>query len=305
MENLKGKTAFITGGASGIGLAVAKACGKEGMNVVLADLRQSAIDEAMPIFLENNWPALGIELDITDRVAYEKAVDEAEAKFGNIHLLMNNAGLGGPNSPFWEISYAETDLSLDVNLTAVLTGIQIVVPRMLKHGEESHIVSTASKAALVAVPRNGMYNLTKQALVAMMETLAIDLEGTNIGSSVFCPGPFLTNFGANSNEIKAKTLGDERVKPPPPRMSANMDDYTNLQRPADEAGERVVRGVKRGDLYIFTHSEFKNSFEARVNAMLRAFPDETPNERFCEVFSFLLGTAAFDKQESVPALEGK
>ncbi len=93
MENLQGKTAFITGGASGMGLGIAKACAREGMNVIIADFRQSALDEALKIFKDHGWPVYGICLDVTDRVAYAKAADEAEAAFGKIHVLVNNAGI--------------------------------------------------------------------------------------------------------------------------------------------------------------------------------------------------------------------
>ncbi|MCL2401235.1 MAG: SDR family NAD(P)-dependent oxidoreductase [Oscillospiraceae bacterium] len=313
MENLKGKTAFITGGASGIGLGLAKACAKEGMNVVIADLRQSAIDEAVPIFEENNWPVLAIQLDVTDRKAYEKAVDQAEAKFGNIHLLANNAGIGGGRGPLWEVSYAQTDVAININLTAVLNGIQIIVPRMLQHGEGGHIVSTASKAALIAVPQNGLYNLTKQALVGITETLQSDLAGTNVTASVFFPGPFATTLGQTSVEIEAQFLGSEAKAPappppPPPKDGAPMpslSDMSALVRSADEAGERILRGVKRGDMYIITHAEFKEGFKERVDAMLRAFPDEKPSEKFKEAFGFLVHNPVFNRQKDVPAFEKK
>jgi len=301
MENRR--TAFITGGASGIGLGIAKACAKEGMNVVIADLRQTAIDEALPIFKENNWPAHGIVLNVTDRAAFKKAADEAEAVFGKIHLLVNNAGIGGARGPLWEVTPEETDVAIDINLTGVLNGIQAIVPRILAHGEWGHVVSTASKAALIAVPGCGLYNITKQALVAMMETLAMDLEGTAVGSSIFCPGPFQTNLGVTSREIEAEFLGADVKAPPPPRADTNMDEYAKLQRSADEAGERVVRGVLRGDLYIFTHPEFKEGLKARMDAMLRAFPDEAHDEDFKRVFSFLVWNDTFDKQTVVPAFE--
>ena len=187
MDNLTGKTAFITGGASGIGLGIAKACAKEGMKVVIVDFRQDALDTTSKLFMENNWPVLCIKLDVTDRVAYAKAVEEAEAKFGNIHLLVNNAGIGCAGGPLWAVTPKETDVAIDINLTGVLNGIQAIVPHMLKHGEGGHIVSTASKAALLAVPNCGLYNVTKQAVVGIMETLAMDLVGTNIGASAFCP----------------------------------------------------------------------------------------------------------------------
>ena len=305
MKDLKGKTAFITGGASGIGLGIAKVCAKEGMNIVIADLRRHAIDESLAYFADNGYKAIGIQLDVTNREEYAKAADKAEAEFGNIHLLIGNAGIGCARGPLWEVSYKETDLAIDVNLTAVLNGIKVIVPRILKHGEGGHIVSTASKAALIAVPNCGLYNITKQALVSMTETLAEDLEGTNVGASVFCPGPFESNLGQTSQEVTLELTGENSKEPPPPKDGderPSRDDWSSLLRPAEEAGERVVRGIKRGDLYIFTHAEFKKGFEARVDAMLRAFPDETPKEPFLKMFDFLVGNPVFDKQQQVPAL---
>jgi NAD(P)-dependent dehydrogenase (short-subunit alcohol dehydrogenase family) len=308
MENLKGKTAFITGGASGIGLGIAKACAREGMNVVIADMRQSALDEALPIFKENNWPALGLRLNVTDRAAYTKAADDAEAAFGNIHLLINNAGIGCAGGPLWAVSPKETDLAVSVNLIAVLNGIQEILPRILKHGEGGHIVSTASKAALLAVPGCGLYNVTKQAVVGIMETLMEDLAGTNVGASVFCPGGYETNLGKSSFEVTAELMdGAPKAPPPPPQKDGDdaspFKDWGEVIRSPEDAGARVVRGVKRGDLYILTHSEFKEGVRARMNAILRAFPDETPNPRYSEIFPFLTYNAVFDQQTQVPALE--
>ena len=303
MKNLKGKTAFITGGASGIGLGIAKACAKEGMNIVIVDIRQNAIDEALVIFEENDWPALGVQLDVTDRAAYPAAVDKAEARFGNIHLLVNNAGIGCKGGPMWDLSDKETDLGINVNLTAVFNGIKIIIPRMLKHGEESHVVSTASKAAILPCPKTGLYNVTKAAVFCLMEQLAEDLAGTNIGASAFCPGGYDTNLGASSNEVTARHLGGTVPPPPPPRSGQAAKDWDDVLRSADDAGERVVRGIKRGDLYILTHAEFKKGVEARLNAILRAFPEETPNPRYREVFPFLVWNDIFDKQTQVPALK--
>ncbi|NLP37337.1 MAG: SDR family NAD(P)-dependent oxidoreductase [Firmicutes bacterium] len=312
MENLAGKTAFITGGASGLGLGIAKACAKEGMNIVIADLRQNAIDEALPIFEENGWPVLGIQLDVTDREAYVKAADEAEAKFGKIHVLVNNAGIGVPEGPVWKDSYKDVDLAIEVNYKGVLNGIMTILPRILKHGEGGHVVSTASKAGLVPVPGFTLYNSLKMAVITVMETLATDLAGTNVGSSVFCPGPFQTNLGLSSSEVRAKHLGEEMPAPTPPPPPKDGEapppppvDFSTVIRNADEAGERVVRGIKRGDLYILTHAEFKRGVQARAEAMLRAFPDEPINEDFNKVFGILTYNPVFEKQTQVPAFKKK
>jgi NAD(P)-dependent dehydrogenase (short-subunit alcohol dehydrogenase family) len=189
MEDFKGKVAFITGAASGIGLGIAKACGKAGMKVVIADLRRKAIDEALPYFNERGWPVHGIQLDVTDREAYERAADEAEAVFGKIHLLVNNAGVEVPRNPLWQSSYNDVDFIVNVNIKGVINGIKTIVPRMLKHGESSHVVSTSSQSGLSVIPGFTLYCMTKAAVFGMMETLASDLKGTNVGASVFAPVP--------------------------------------------------------------------------------------------------------------------
>jgi NAD(P)-dependent dehydrogenase (short-subunit alcohol dehydrogenase family) len=309
MENLKGKTAFITGGASGIGLGIAKACAKAGMNVVIADMRQSALDEALSIFEKNSWPVLTVRLNVTDRAAYKEAADQAEKAFGNLHVLVNNAGIGCAGGPLWAVSHKDTDMALSVNLTGVLNGIQEILPRIMKHGEGGHIVSTASKAALLPVPGCGLYNVTKAAVVAIMESLAEDLVGTNIGASAFCPGGYITNLGLSSSEVTAELSGERPAAPPPPPTAQDdgepmpmMAEWNTLLRSPDDAGERVVRGIRRNDLYILTHAEFKDGVKARADAILRAFPDETPNKRYGEVFPYLTYNELFDQQTQVPAL---
>jgi NAD(P)-dependent dehydrogenase (short-subunit alcohol dehydrogenase family) len=311
MEHLKGKTAFITGSASGIGLGIAKACAKAGMNVVIADMRQSALDEALLVFRENNWPAIAVRLNVTDRAAYKEAADQAEQAFGNIHVLVNNAGIGCAGGPLWDVSHKDTDIAVSVNLIGVLNGIQEILPRIIRHGEGGHIVSTASKAALLPVPGCGLYNVTKAAVVGVMESLAEDLAGTNIGASAFCPGGYITNLGLSSSEVTAELKGEKPAPAPPPAQEDGepmpvMADWNAILRYPDDAGERVVRGIQRGDLYILTHAEFREGVRARTDAIIRAFPDEIPNQRYGEVFPFLTYNAIFDSQTQVPALgEGR
>jgi len=308
MTELKGKTAFITGAASGLGLGIAKACAKEGMNVIIADFRQTAIDEALLIFKENGWAAHGILLDVTDRAAFEKAADEAESVFGKIHVLVNNAGIGHREGNIWETSYEDMDFFIDINYKSILNGIKAIVPRILKHGEGGHIVSTASKNGLIPVPGMVLYNSTKRAVMAIMETLAIDLEGTGVGASVFCPGPFQTNLGQSTNALREKQLGAPFTPPDPSKLKNTIDfdpsiDFSKMERSPDEAGERVVRGIKRGDLFILTHSEWKPGWEAHAAAVTRAFPDEEPDRDFMKVFKLHIGNPIYDKQTQVPSFK--
>ena len=306
MKDLKGKTAFVTGGASGLGLGIAKACAKEGMNVVIADFRQEAIDEVLPSFKENGWPVYGIRLDVTDREAFVKAADEAEAAFGKIHVLVNNAGIGHAEGKIWETSYEEMDFFIAINYTSILNGIKTIVPRILKHGEGGYVVSTSSKNGLIPVPGMVLYNSTKRAVMAIMETLAIDLQGTGVGASVFCPGPFKTSLGQTSDALRTKHLGTPYEPFDTSKLPKRDDiDYSkldlNFERSPDEAGERVVRGIKRGDLFILTHAEWKKGWEAHAAAVTRAFPDEEPNEIMMKVFDRHVRNSIYDTQTQVPA----
>ncbi|MDR0917612.1 MAG: SDR family NAD(P)-dependent oxidoreductase [Oscillospiraceae bacterium] len=315
LDTFKGKTAFITGGASGLGLGIAKALAAEGANIVIADLRQNAIDEALP---QIDAPKLGIKLDTSNREQYKAAADEAVAKFGNIHVLVNNAGIGGASGPLWVVSPEDTDFALRINIVGILNGIQEIVPRMIAHGEGGFIVSTASKAGLIPVPGCGLYNLTKAAVVAITETLASDLpEG--YGAGVLCPGPFSTNLGLSGQEIEAELRGkpipqmpaftpppppaDGEAAPPPPPPGPQVD-FARIMRDPTEAGKRVARGILRGDLYILTHAEFKPGFEQRANAILRAFPADEPYDGFAQVFGILVNNPVFDKQTQVPEYKG-
>lgn len=302
MDKLRGKTAFITGGASGLGLAIAKCAAQAGMKIVLADLRRSALDEALPWFEENGYEAIAIELNVADRNAFVRAEKEATEKLGNIHLLCNNAGIGCTRGELWNVSAQDTDIAIDVNLKGVLNGIQAVVPGMLRHGEGGHIVNTSSKNGLLPPPTLGLYNLTKGAVVCLTETLASELP-KGYGASVFCPGPFMTNLPKTSLEVPA-LLKREPVPPPPPphvmqddgEMTFDLDDTPFKDRTAEEAARLVLRGVKRGDLYIITHPEFYEGVKARYDAVLRAFPKSPVNEAAKRRFSFVTYNPVFEKQ---------
>ncbi len=309
MIDLKGKTAFITGGASGLGLGIAKGCAKEGMNVVIADFRQQAIDEALGIFKSGGWPAHGILLDVTDRAQFAKAADEAEDVFGKLHVLVNNAGIGIREGKIWEASYEDMDFAIDINYKSILNGIKTIVPRILKHGEGGHVVSTSSKNGLIPVPGMTLYNSTKRAVMAIMETLAIDLQGTGVGASVFCPGPYQTNLGKTTDALREKQLGAPFPPFDPSKLSKTINfdpniDFSTLERSPDEAGARVVRGIKRGDLFILTHAEWKAGWLSHAAAVTRAFPEEALSNDLMKVFALHMANPIYDTQTQVPALEG-
>ena len=303
MKELKGKVAFITGGASGIGLGIAKACTKYGMKVVIADSRQHALDEAMTYFRQKGLPCHPVKLDVTDRVAYAKAADEAEAVFGKIHVLVNNAGIGSMGAA-QDLTYKDWDYSMGVNLGGVINGLVTILPRILKHGEGGHIVATSSTNGIAATGVSIVYCTTKFGIAGMMEALATELQDKNIGASVLVPGPTMTNLGQSSFENRPAHLKNENETPPPARneQSAPPPRDPDVWMDPLETGERVLRGIRNNDLFIITHPEFKAGFQARHDAIMRACPDEPRNEKRWEIiktFGTVYYNDIYDKQRQV------
>jgi NAD(P)-dependent dehydrogenase (short-subunit alcohol dehydrogenase family) len=305
MDNVEGKVAFITGGASGMGLGMAKVFAQNGMKVVIADLRQEALDEAMAYFRQTNQPVHAIKLDVTDREAYARAADEAERVFGKIHILVNNAGVG-LGGPMQNATFKDWDFNMSVNVGGVINGLVIVLPRILAHGEGGHVVTTSSTGGFSAVGGAGLYCTAKFAVAGMMESLATDLQGTGVGVSVFFPGPVTTNLGQTTQAVRPEHLKNdkepERRPPPPPSDGAPMPDFSKIFMDPVEIGERVLNGVRRGDLFIMTHPEFRDGIVARNEALLRAIPEEPLNTKRAETLKFfgtLMYNPIYDGQKTV------
>jgi NAD(P)-dependent dehydrogenase (short-subunit alcohol dehydrogenase family) len=305
MLDVSGKTAFITGGASGMGWGMAKAFAEAGMKVVIADIRQDALDEAMAGFSKTNLAVHAVKLDVTDREGWVKAADEAEAQFGNIHVLCLNAGVGG-GGMVQDMTYKDWDFGLGVNIGGVVNGLVTMLPRMLKHGEEGHIVTTSSTGGFSAVGGVSVYCTAKFAVAGMMETVATDLKDTPIGASVFFPGPVQTSLGQTTNATRPDHLKNEAPTPivvakdgEPPRRPPPGFDASLFMSP-EEVGQRVLRGIRRKDLFIMTHPEFRDGIVARNEALLRAIPVEAPNEARAALvrqFGTLMYNPIYDTQQ--------
>ena len=192
MQNLTGKTAFVTGGASGIGLGIAKALLGAGMNVVIADIRDDHL-EAAHAELGSPAQVLALKLDVTDRANFARAADAAEARFSKIHVLCNNAGVAvvGPTEL---ATFADWDWVMGVNLGGTINGIVTILPRIKQHGEGGHIVNTASMSGLMPHPGATIYGTSKGAAVHMMECMRAELEPHGIICSAFCPGAVQSNI---------------------------------------------------------------------------------------------------------------
>jgi NADP-dependent 3-hydroxy acid dehydrogenase YdfG len=277
MQNVAGKVAFITGGASGMGLAMARSFSAAGMKIVVADVQQDALDRVRAEFGRTNAGILTLKVDVTDRDAMEQAARDTEKTFGKVHVLCNNAGVavGGTLD---SMDYKDWDWVMGVNLDGVVNGLQTFVNRIKAHGEGGHIVNTASMAGHLAIPGLGVYNATKWAVVAISETLRAELASQNIGVSVLCPGVVSTAiFDSGRNRPEA--------------LKTNVDTSTNLLLTGLEGAERearmkeliagaldpaivgdmVLAAIQANDPYIFTHPEIEAGVSARMGAMHESF----------------------------------
>jgi NAD(P)-dependent dehydrogenase (short-subunit alcohol dehydrogenase family) len=283
MKDVEGRVAFITGGSSGIGRGIALAFARAGMHVVATGRRPEHLEESAALFAAEGLDVVTVQLDVTDPAAVERAAAETQERFGLVHVLVNNAGIGiiGPVAQARE---ADWDWIIDVNIKGVAHGLQAFLPRIRAHGEGGHIVNTASMGGLLPVSA-GLYCLTKAGIIALSETLHIELAPENIGVSAYIPGPVHSNIGSGAL-ARPERYADTGYPAPPPRDPA---------RPAirlpymsnEEAGERVLAGVRRNDMFILTHPEFREGVRDRAEALLNAFPDEPINSERAAAITFL------------------
>lgn len=265
MREFAGKTAFITGGASGIGLGMARAFLGRGMKVVIGDLLQAHLDEARGALGASNRLHC-IRLDVSDRAAMHDAARETAEVFGNVHVLCNNVGVSQRNG-IDEASYADWDYVLNVNLGGTVNGLVEFLPGMKAHGEGGHLVNTSSMAGMIPVPAfAGIYATSKFAVRGMSDALRLALAPFGIGVSVLCPGMVRTRAmtaGQVYREVHESDGGQGELRDP---IEGGMD-------PA-ELGEIVVGAIERNEPYIFPHGEFREEVAAYFDEMLRAFPAE-------------------------------
>jgi NAD(P)-dependent dehydrogenase (short-subunit alcohol dehydrogenase family) len=293
MEDVRGKVAFVTGGANGIGLGIVRAFVNAGMKVVIADIREDALEEARAGFEDagKGDSVATFRLDVTDRDAMKAAADFTEKTFGKVHVLVNNAGVG-IGGPLVEARYDDWDWGMGVNLGGVINGIVEFLPRLNAHGEGGHIINTSSMSAVVPMRVAAIYIAAKSAVLGMSEQMRGELEEHGISVSAFCPGPVQSNI-AKSGELRPdkfrkdsgyekweQQLGERPVSP----------NWMSME----EVGERVLAGLKNDDLFIFTHPEFKQGLEARCRKMLASFPDEEINQERYEEIKWLTYNTIYD-----------
>jgi NAD(P)-dependent dehydrogenase (short-subunit alcohol dehydrogenase family) len=249
VRSLRGRTAVVTGAASGIGRALALRLGREGMNLVLADVDRRRLKEvaaALP-------GALAVATDVSKMADVERLAGEAYARFGKVHLLCNNAGIAAFGS-VWELPIARWRSVLGVNLWGVIHGCVAFVPRMLAQGGQAHVVNTASMAGLVTAPSAGAYNASKHAVVALSETLVQDLAlaRAKIGVSVLCPGWVATRIVASERGPAAEVVRS----------------LVEHGLSADTVADQTVKAIRQGQFYVLTHPEMAPAVRRRAEQIL-------------------------------------
>ena len=276
MEVLEGKVAFVTGGASGIGLGIARALVDAGMKVMIADLRPDHIATALELFdgLQHGRSVAAVELDVTDRAGFARAADEAWARFGGVHVLVNNAGVGIQGS-IVGATFADWDFGLDVNLGGAINGLTTFLPRMIAQGQGGHIVNTSSLSGVTPPPRGAaIYATTKAALVALSETSREELADHGIGVSVLLAGFYRTNIREAGQNRPAKYRDGSGYAQEEAKL-ARRENASDWSDPLD-AGERVVRAIRENQLYISTHGQFRGWAEQKFEDILASYPPADP-----------------------------
>ena len=269
MKEFRGRTAFITGGASGIGLSMARAFGRAGMNVVLADVDDRAAKLAADSLAREQIKVLPVHCDVTERAAVRAAALEALAAFGKVHVVCNNAGVA-VGGPIGTVRERDWDWIIDVNLKGVVYGTETFVPLIKSHGEGGHIVNTASMAGMVSPPGMEPYCATKFAVVAMSEGWAQQLAPDNIGVSVLCPGFVRTRIheSGRARQDKYGGVGDVDALGNGPSEAAQAV-LSGID--PDVVGGRVLEAIRAGDLYVFTHPNMRQFVQARFAVIMAGF----------------------------------
>lgn len=262
MQDLKGAAAFITGGASGIGLSIARALAAEGVKVTIADIDQAQIDKVLPEIPG----AFGVKLDVRDRAAWQAAKAAAEAVNGPTDIVVNNAGIGPCQNSFADMRAEDFDRLIGINLTGVFNGINAFAADLRARGR-GHVVNTSSMAGLMTYARLGAYTAAKFAVVGMSEVLRKEMAPHGVGVSVLCPGLIETRLGETS-----QAMGNPPRDPDSPVRSASAKGLD-----ATFVGERVAAAIKADELYILTHGEYGPIVGERGAAIVAAFAATPPS----------------------------
>lgn len=270
MKQFKDKVAVITGGASGIGLALARRAAAEGMQLVLADIEDAALADAADELRGSGAQVLKVKCDVSRAEDVERLAGQTLKAYGGAHLVCNNAGVGGVRVRTWEASAKDWQWVLGVNVWGVIHGVRVFTPILLRQGDEGHIVNTASAAGFVSMASTAPYAVSKHAVVTLSEVLYHDLKAENakVGVSVLCPAWVGTNIWNAQRNRPAALLdhaetGEERVRREEVRTLLEKGKVT-----AADVAAMTFEGIANDRFYIFPHPKIRRDIQTRMEDIL-------------------------------------
>ncbi|MEO0438759.1 MAG: SDR family NAD(P)-dependent oxidoreductase [Pseudomonadota bacterium] len=273
MIEFAGKTAVITGGADGIGLDLARALGQRGMNIVITDIEAPQLAKAASALNDLGIQHHAVEMDVAVRSDWERTARETVDTFGDVHMLINNAGVSGGVGSIENLDEEGWRWCIDVNLMGTVYGANTMVPLMKGHGEPSWLINVASMAGMGGVPLAGGYTATKAAVVAMTEAWSEELAASNIKVSVLAPAYVKTRIYLSHRNRQARY--PMSIAPTPEMMMIAKSSATAVTGGIEPSmlSDRLIEGLESGQLYIFTHPNYKSATDDRSAAIASAFED--------------------------------
>jgi NAD(P)-dependent dehydrogenase (short-subunit alcohol dehydrogenase family) len=264
MRDFHDKVAFVTGGASGLGFALARAFGRARMKVMLADIEVDALESAVAELKNDQISVRAVECDVSDRSSVQRAAKETLAAFGKVHVVCNNAGVS-VGSSLELYTPGDVDWIIGVELMGVIYGCQTFLPLIKAHGEGGHIVSVSSVSAIVPVPGAALHNAAKAGVIALSQTLAAELAGTTIGVSVLIPA-FMRTRQADSDRNRPKRFGERTVTSE--EFRKHVEGLIQGGMDPNEVAAKVMIGIKENKLVIFSHPEWRSTVEQHFQRMM-------------------------------------
>ena len=271
MQNLSNKVAVITGAAEGIGKALAVALAAEGMKLVLADINESTLAATVAEFAASGIDVIGVKTDVAKSVEVDALADAAFSHFGNVHVLINNAGVALAKNA-WETTEQDWNWVMGINLYGVTHALRAFIPRMLAAGEEGHIVNTASVAGLVSIPSIASYNVSKFGVVTLSEGLYHDLalRGAKINVSVLCPGWVNTRITESERNRPAEECSDQsKLDKVSAKTGAAITKLVQAGISPKQVADATVAAIKNQQFYILTHPNTLPGVEIRMQDILQ------------------------------------
>jgi NAD(P)-dependent dehydrogenase (short-subunit alcohol dehydrogenase family) len=275
MQDLKGRTAFVTGAGSGVGHGISLALAKEGVHVAVADLHEQSARRVAEEIVAKGGAAFPVQVDVTSPSSLEAAAESVVARTGAVHLLCNNAGVMPAPGPSAAHRPEDWEYVFSVNVFGVANGVRAFLPHLRRSAPDAHIVNTASLGGLFVVdgPSLGIYLSSKYACVGYSECLRDELVSERIGVSILCPGMVASDLPRTSARNRPERYGTQPDPTTDPATDADLDDMTRDRRTIspEQAGEIMIRGIRDDCLYIVTHPDAKKHLEGRVDELLKDF----------------------------------